>query len=163
MRRGVCLAHTFSEHVRWRLANSDKFMESGGWDGLQASRSRRHTLWDNFKCVEAIFRFKCRFGITEARIAAEPLSCSCCEAKSEGFERGSVREIGLCDLWKETFSQRANAGSISSFRLLLKVLSLSFFLRSPLRSLQRVASPFDDSERERTAIASPFADIIIYL
>ena len=32
---------------------------------------------------------------TEARIAAEPLSCSCCEAKSEGFERGSVREIGL--------------------------------------------------------------------
>ena len=36
--------------------------------------------------------------ITEARIAAEPLSCSCCEAKSEGFERGSVREIGLLDL-----------------------------------------------------------------
>ena len=36
--------------------------------------------------------------ITEARIAAEPLSCSCCEAKSEGFERGSVREIGLLNL-----------------------------------------------------------------
>ena len=36
--------------------------------------------------------------VTEARIAAEPLSCSCCEAQSEGFERGSVREIGLCVL-----------------------------------------------------------------
>ena len=39
------------------------------------------------------------FEVTEARIAAEPLSCSCCEAKSEGFERGSVREIGLWILW----------------------------------------------------------------
>ena len=36
--------------------------------------------------------------VTEARIAAEPASWSCCEAKSEGFERGSVREIGLCVL-----------------------------------------------------------------
>ena len=41
------------------------------------------------------------FNITEARAEAEPASWNCCEAKSEGFERGSVREIGLCDLWEK--------------------------------------------------------------
>ena len=47
------------------------------------------------------YSFPCRILITEARTAAGPASWSCCEAKSEGFERGSVREIGLCVLWKE--------------------------------------------------------------
>ena len=46
-------------------------------------------------CVTMRFSELMRLLFTEARIAAKPLSCSCCEAKSEGFERGSVREIGL--------------------------------------------------------------------
>ena len=92
----------------------------------------------SFRCTSSQVLY-----ITEARIAAEPLSCSCCEAKSEGFERGSVREIGLCDLWHKPcisasyphrHSRYLSIAQSARFRLPSEV-TLRSLLSSLLRSL----------------------------